>query len=191
MNPEQNQGDGVNLEADANGEGVAKDTVTIAKSDYDNLNQTVGSLKRELKDLKKSFDEKPKEPSKNDKPDESQLLQKLEKMSLRQAGVTHADDIELARITAKKWNMDLDEVLVDEDFKVKLEKQQNARANVEATSGIKGDKSGVGSKLTADYWIAKGTYPTKQEVPDRAVRTKIRESMIASAKGSNKKFYND
>jgi hypothetical protein len=194
MPDDKKQEDGAQSQEGANGEGQV-DTISVPKTDYDNLNQTVGSLRRELKDLKKSVDtkeESKKESSKNDKPDENHLLQKLERISLRTAGITHADDAELARSTAKKWNMDLDEVLMDEDFKIKLEKQQTARANVEATSGVKGDKGNQGSsKFSPEYWIAKGTYPTRAEVPDRAVRTKIRESMIAKSKNSGKKFYND
>lgn len=195
MNSDNNNQEGSVLpQENTNGEG-SENKITVPKEEYDNLNQTVGSLKRELKDLKKSFDTKEepkKESSKNDKQDENHLLQKLEKISLRSAGITHAEDIELARLTAKKWNMDIDDVLADEDFKIKLERQQTTRANVEATSGVRGDKGNQGnSKLSPEYWIAKGTYPTRTEVPDKAVRAKIRDAMIASSKGSNKKFYND
>ena len=88
--------------------------------------------------------------------------------------------------------MDVDEVLVDEDFKVKLERQQTNRANVEATSGVKGGGGGGSdAKNTPEYWIAKGVPPTREQVPDRKTRANIVRAMMAGAKTSGKKFYND
>src|SRR3990167_4245545 len=86
----------------------------------------------------------PKEEVKveNKKSDEL-LLEKLEKVTLRSEGITHPDDIELARNTAKKWGIDVDEVVADVDFKAKLARQQTARANVAATSGVKGGGGGT------------------------------------------------
>lgn len=172
----------------SNGEGEGQaETVSVSKKDYDTLNQTLGSLKREIKDLRK-----PKEEPvvKDSKPEDSALLQKLERMSLRQAGITHQDDVELAKSTAKKWNMDVDEVLGDEDFKIKLERQQTARSNEVASSNVKGGSGTSQAKNTAEYWIAKGTPPTATDVPDRKTRATIARAMMANAK-SGKKFYND
>lgn len=161
------------------------DFVKIPKADYDKLNQTLGSLKRENKDLKKPKEE-PKETS--SQPDA--VLQKLERIALRTAGITHAEDVELARKTAKKWGVDIDEVIADEDFKVKLEKQQSARANVEATSEVKGGAGSSNAKENPAFWIAKGVPPTASDVPDKKTRVAITRAMMASAK-SGKKFYND
>lgn len=174
------------------GEGeTTADTVTVPKSDYEKLNQTLGSLKREIKDLKKPKEETKEETSKtNSKSDDNRLLEKLEKMSLRQAGITHEDDVELAKLTAKKWGIDLDDVLVDEDFKIKLERQQSSRDNLVATSKIKGGAGNSQAKDSPEYWIAKGTPPSAADVPDRKVRAKIARAMMASTK-SSKKFYND
>lgn len=173
------------------GEGEANnDVITLSKSDYEKMNQTLGSLKRELKDLKKPKEET-RETSTTNKSDESVLLrEKLDRMALRQAGLNHPDDIELAQKTAKKWGVDIDEVLTDEDFKVKLERQQTGRANVDATSDIKG--SGTASKAKQDpaYWIAKGVPPTAQDVPDRKVRAQIARAMLGAAKNTGK-FYNE
>lgn len=127
------------------------------------------------------------------KPDDV-VLQRLEKFALKQAGVTHEDDIELAQKTAKKWGADIDEVLSDEDFQTKLKRQQDARANVEATSKVKGSGQGAskGSKETPEYWIGKDTPPTPQDIPDRKIRQAIIQKMIV-AKRNNKtlKFYNE
>lgn len=175
------------------GEGVVSDEVKLSKTEYEELigyKTTAGSLKREIKDLKKS-QEKPIETPKTNQPDVSPLLEKLEKMSLRQAGISHQDDMELARNTAKKWGMDIDEVLADEDFKVKLERQQTNRANIEATSGVKGSAGQSQAKNTVEYWKAKGVPPTPTDIPDRKTRQKIVREFINLSKNNGKKFYND
>jgi len=173
------------------GESGDAEIVSISKTDYDKLNQTLGSLKRELKDLKKSKEETPKETPKQTKPDEIGLLkERLEKQAIRAAGLTHPDDIDLARKTAKKWNLDIDDVLTDDDFKVKLERQQTARANIEASSNVKGATGQSQMKDSPEYWIAKGIPPSAKDVPDRKARAKIARAMMANAK-SSKTFYND
>ncbi len=164
-----------------------EEIVTLSKSEFEKLNQTLGSLKRENKDLKKPKEDSIKETSQSDtKP----LMDKLERMALRQAGLTEAEDIELARNTAKKWGVDIDEVLMDEDFKVKLERQQTSRANTLATSKIKGGAGSSQAKNTPEYWIAKGVPPTPNDVPDRKTRANIVTALMNSAK-DGKKFYSD
>ena len=161
------------------------DFVKVSKSDYEKMNQTLGSLKRENKDLKKS-----KEPVETDSKPDNAHLEKLERLSMRIAGIDHPEDMELARKTAKKWNVDIDEVLADEDFKAKLGKQQSVRANTLATSGVRGGAGASGAKFTPEYWIAKGVPPTASDVPDRKARVIIARAMMASTK-SGKKFHND
>lgn len=175
------------------GEGESSsDTITLSKSDWEKHNQTLGSLKRELKDLKKPKEETKDTSTTNQKPDESHLLKKLENMALRTAGITHPDDIELARKTAEKWKVDIDEVLSDDDFKVKLEKQQSNRSNVEATSNVKGSGAGASqAKNTAEYWIGKGHPPKASDVPDRKVRAKILRAFMDQGKGMGEnRYYN-
>lgn len=173
-------------------EGSEVETISVPKRDYDKLNETIGSMKRELKDLKKPKEttKETKETAVSNQPEQNQLIDKLERMSLRQAGITHTDDIELARKTAKKWGVDIDEVLSDDDFKVKLERLQSERSNVEATSGVKGGAGKSQAKNTAEYWKAKGTRPTPADVPDRKTRTAIIRTLMDSSK-NNKKFYSD
>lgn len=171
--------------------GSGAETVSVSKKDYDTMNQTLGSLKKELKDLKKAQETPRETPTKETKTEESALLQKIERMSLRQAGLTHADDIELAQKTAKKWGVDIDEVLSDDDFKVKLERQQTSRSNAEATSNIRGNGGTTSAKNTAAYWIAKGTPPSREDVPDRKTRAAIGKALIKNAGTNGKTFYND
>jgi hypothetical protein len=168
------------------GEGTEPDVVSIPKKDYETLNQTLGSLKRELKDLKKSKEE-PETPQ--TKPDES-VLQRVERMALRQAGLTHQEDIELAKTTAKKWGMDIEDVVVDEDFKSKLERLQTSRSNVEATD-VKAGQGTSQAKNTPEYWIAKGVPPSRTDVPDRKLRATIAHAMMKNAKTGGKQFYSD
>ncbi len=173
---------------DKGNDAVEADTISIPKKDYEKMNQDLGSLKRELKDFKKT---KVEPTEKIESKSDDRVLEKLEKFALRAAGVTHADDIKLAQDTAKKWGVDIDDVLADEDFKVKLGRQQTGRTNVEATSGVRGGgSSGTQAKNTSEYWIAKGNPPTPTDVPDRKVRAKITRDMMAAAKNGGKKFYN-
>lgn len=167
------------------GEGTSE-TVSVAKSDYDKLHETIGSLKRELKDLRKSKDDTNETPTKTN----SEQSNLIEKTYLRAAGITAEDEVELALSTSKKWGTPVDLLVDDEDFKLKLEKSRAAKANADATSNIKGDKSGVSPKTSPDYWIAKGVPPTRDQVPDRKARAAIARAMLDNAK-NGKKFYND
>lgn len=165
------------------------DTISLRKSEYEKLNQDLGSLKRELKDLRKIKEDTKETPKSNTQPD-NRLLERLEKSVLRQHNISHPDDVDLARNTAKKWGMDLEDVLVDDDFKAKLDRQQTARDNIAATSNVKGGAGSNQAKNSPEYWIAKGIPPSASEVPDRKTRANIARAMMASAK-SSKKFYND
>lgn len=165
------------------------DVVSISKAEYDKLNQTLGSMKRELKDLKKSKEtiKEPKETPKEIKTEEFGLPQKS---YLRAAGITHPEDVELAKTLSKKWGMDVDVLVDDEDFKSRLERQQNTRIQTDATSNIKGGGGTNSAKNTADYWLAKGQPPTPDDVPDTKARRAIIRQFMEN-KGSSKKFYND
>lgn len=115
----------------------------------------------------------------------------LQKTFLRAAQITAEDEVELALSLSKKWDMPIDKLVDDEDFLAKLEKTRTAKANEIATSGIKASPGSKGAVETPDYWIAKGTPPTADQVPDRKTRAGIVRAMMASASTSGKKFYND
>lgn len=191
MSTETNQNEVVDSQTNEAEVESSVETVSVSKKDYDTMNQTLGSMKRQLKDLQKSKEGVNETAPKQTKADDSVLLQKLERMSLRQAGITHQDDVELARSTAKKWGLDVDEVLADEDFKVKLERQQTQRTNADATSNIKSGPGTQSAKNSPEYWVAKGHPPTAAEVPDRKARYKIAEALMKNARTNGKTFYND
>lgn len=160
--------------------------VKLSKEDYDLLQSTLGSLKREVKDLKK-----PKPTETEAKSDDSALLDRVERLAIQSAGVTHPEDVELARSTAKKWNMNIEDVLVDVDFKTKLERQQTDRANKEATSNVQGGSGTNNTKNTAEFYIKRGTPPTRAEVPDGETRRKIARAFLQASETGGKKFYNE
>lgn len=195
MNSEDNNQETSTESENGTGEGEGQsDTITISKSDYDKLNRDYGSLKRELKDLKKPKDE-PKETPQQTKPDEV-LLQRMEKLAFKQHSISHEDDVELARKTAQKWGMQIEDVLEDDDFQLKLKKQQDSRANIEAVSGVsKGDGSSkTGGKSKADFWINSNTPPSDDDVANHKIpKSELARIMnhFIKNKGSNKVFYND
>lgn len=189
MNPDDNNQ--ANVEAptgdDNNGEtpvAAAQDAISVSKAEYDKMLSDLGSLKRENKDLKKPKPDAPAAPP----PDATNAL--LEKTFLRAASITAEDEVELARETAKKWDMPIDKLVDDEDFKEKLEKHRTKKSNEAATSNLKGNGTAKSASQTPEYWIAKGTPPTADQVPDRKTRATIARAMMANTKNGNK-FYND
>lgn len=113
-----------------------------------------------------------------------------QKAFLRSAGISDADEVDLAIQTAKKWGMGIDEVVDDEDFVAKLDKLRTKKANTAATSEVKGGAGESSAKNTPEYWIAKGTPPNASDVPDRKVRAAIVRKMMDNKK-SGSKFYNE
>jgi len=159
------------------------DTIAVSREEYAKLQETLGSLKRELKDFKK-----PKAEEATTKPDSSDLLQKT---FLRSAGISKEKEVELALSTAKKWGMPVDKLVDDVDFQAKLEKFRTDEANVEATSEIRGGGNSKTATQTEEYWLAKGVPPTPDQVPDRKLRAKIARSLVAKHKGTGgNPFYN-
>jgi len=147
-------------------------------------------LKTKLKGLSEDSKEKPEEKLES-KPDTA-LLEKFDKMTLRSEKITDADEVELANDFKKRTGMEMEEVITDDIFVAKLEKLRDNKANTLATEGIKDGGGGKGSaKDTPEYWIAKGTPPTVDQVPDRKVRAKIARAMMAEEKGiGGSPYYN-
>ena len=192
MMAETNQDGAPDVQPDAGEGSTAAEKYEVTKSEYEALlndRASLGSLKREFKDLKKSLDEKPKETPKETTPDSSSLLKKA---FLRTAGITDQEEQELALSTAKKWGVEVDQLVDDDDFKAKLEKHRTAKTNATASSNIKGSgNSASHAKDTSAYWKAKGQPPTPDDVPDRKARQKIIREMVSSAGNKGTKFYNE
>jgi hypothetical protein len=156
------------------------DTIAVPRSEYEKLNSDLGSLKREVKDLRKPKEAAPSGPDELTK-----------KTFLRAAGISDKEEVELALKTADKWNLAIDELVDDDDFQEKLTKLRTKKANDTATSGITGRPGSGNATQTPEYWLAKGQYPSREEVPDRTARKAIREAFMKQEKGGAKKFYND
>ena len=141
--------------------------------------------------------EKPKEEPKTEKKPETKTEEKpdndlLQKTFLRAAGIKDEDEVELALKTAEKWNVTVDQLVDDEDFKLKLEKLRDTKAAADATSNVKGSGGkSTDAKNTPEHWIAKSTPPTKEDIPDSTVRRKISRAFYEANKPSGKiEFYN-
>ena len=177
VDTETNKGEG----EETNDDGFVK----VPKADYDKMNQTLGSMKRELKDLKKPKEETKETPEQNH-PDNT-LLQKA---FLRSAQITDKEEVELALSTAKKWGLTVDDLVDDVDWQAKLDKFRTTKSNAVATSKVRGGQGSSEAKNTPEYWIAKGVPRSREDVPDRATRVKIAKAFMESGKNT-KKFYND
>lgn len=164
------------------------ETIAVSREEYEKLNQTLGSLKRELKDLKKPKEETADTSKSKSETEEFGLVHKT---FLRSAGISDPKEVDLARELSKKWDMPIDALVDDEDFKARLEKHRTAEANALASSNIKGGAGTNQAKLSSEYWAAKGTPPTRADIPDRKTRAKIVRDMMATAGTNGKKFYND
>ena len=167
------------------GETTADDSVKLSKSEYEELlgvKATVGSLKRELKDLKK-----PKEEVAEKSPSEEFGL--LQKTFLVSSGIKDADEIELAKEIQKKTGVEWDKLVEDDYFQSRLTKLRNTKENALATNVTGG--SGGGVTKSADFFIAKGIPPTAKDIPDRKARVAIIEQMMSAEKNGGGKFYNE
>lgn len=171
------------------GEGGAQDEkVTLTKSEYEKLNQDLGSLKRELKEYKKPKDSD-KTPEKTNNSDLSK--EDVDDLLMQVSGITKDSETALAKKLQKETNLPLKQLLNSKYFKTELEDLRTSEANAEASTGIKGDKqNSQGAKGTAEYWLAKGEYPTREQVPDPKVRTAIRQGLVNKEKGKTGGFYN-
>ena len=106
----------------------------------------------ELKELKAKADEKPAPKKSDDK-----LLERLDKMALQVAGITEADEVEHFNKWKDETGREADSIVGNSIFKKELEEIRTAKANLKATSEIKGEKGESGVRNTPDYWIAKAT----------------------------------
>jgi len=140
-----------------------------------------------LPDIYSKKEETKKEEVKEPKKSDNGLL---EKTYLRSAGITEGDEVEFALETAKKWNVDIDKLVDDPDFQLKLERLRTSKANVKATANLRGGSGSSEVKNSPDFYLSRGTPPSKDEVPDRKTRAKIARAFVASSKNT-KKFYND
>jgi hypothetical protein len=150
----------------------------------------IASLKRTAKKVTK--EPKAETPEKTETGNSDALSEKVEALSMQVAGITESDEVAKAQELQAETGLPMDKLLKSNYFKSELADLRDAKANATASTGIKGDKnSGANVKQSAEYWIAKGESPTREQVPDRAVRAEIRKAFVAKEKGSaGGNFYN-
>lgn len=198
MSTDDNNQDLVTIDDNDGGDGndQTAEEIRLAKAEYEELvgyKSTVGSLKREIKELKRAnLDGKGQgrtETLKNQMED----FGLTEKAFLRSAGISDAEEVQLAKETSRKWGMDLDRLVDDDDFKLKLEKHRVTKSNAKATNVDGGSGTGQSTaKNSTDYWSERNILPTAKDVPDRKTRAKIALEMAQLSKGGGRgKFYNE
>lgn len=175
---------------------VEKDTKL---TEYNSLNRQLFERAKKAEGFTKQSDGSwvkiEKEPAKKEKPsdkktEDSALMERIDTLALKSEGIKDDDEIELAHKIKAETGKDMDEVLSLKYFKAELEALREDKANRQASSNVPSGGTTGSAKNTSAYWDAKGTLPTREDVPDRATRMKIVHEMMGSSKGS-KKFYND
>ena len=192
MSTNENNQDGI---VDENNDGEGSEVVTLKKDEYSKLNETIGSLKRELKDLKKVNETPKNQPEKSD----DVVMKRLENMALKMSGVTADDEVEFF----EKWkkdngyeNADVETVLSKRGFQTEMADFRTTKQNAIATDVKGGEKGGGSGERDADYWLSRATKNSKGELVfpddlpnDYKLRAAIIGKMGDSTK-SNAQFYN-
>lgn len=124
-------------------ETTEEEVVTLTKAEYDKLNQTLGSLKREVKTFKKEAEA----PQKSNEPDYARLAY------LASQRVDHPDDQKIVMEEASRLQMPLTDVLNMEHIKARLQANQNQRTAEDGSPTGSGRKGGAG-KGDVDYYLA-------------------------------------
>lgn len=136
-------------------------------------------------------------PEKVTKPDD-ELLKRLDKLALKTAGITEADEVELFEKWRTETGREAESVIDNSIFVKELSELRTARANLAATSDVKGEAGESGARATPEYWIAKATkgndgkllFP--EETPKELYSKIVDTMMTKDSLDKNKlKFYNE
>ena len=146
------------------GEAVQDEVVTLSKAEYEKLNQTLGSLKRENKDLKKPREETPTKKT-------TDGLDYGMKAFLKGEGV-ESDHLEWVQSQRKESGMEIEALLKNPYFQAELKTRRDAASIKEAMPGeTRG--SGENPKSGVDYWVNKGELP-----PDTPDNRQLRRDVV-------------
>ncbi len=174
MTTEENNQNADVAEPVVEGETTTEETIAVPKSEWEKTNQTLGSLKRENKDLKKAKESTTETTEKN-QPTSGLDETQLELLDFK--GISEADDIKVIESVMKRTGQKLREVLKDDYVMGKLETNKKAREVANATpSGKKG--TGSGSSDSVDYWVQKnaatGEWPKDYSLKQKVLAAKER-----------------
>lgn len=152
--------------------------VSVPKSEYDKLTSDLGSLKRTVKDLKKSKDE-PKEEIAS-KPNDLG-----EKAFLAVNGVKTPEELAFFNKLKQETGKSADALLESTYFQSEFKAFKELKASDNATPN--GSKRSSNSSVdTVEYWIAKGELPPVSEVE---LRRKVVNARMKKEKVEGQ-FYN-
>lgn len=125
-------------------ETTEEETVTLSKAEYEKLNQTLGSLKKEVKTYKKEVEAPHKE---SNEPDYARLAY------LEAKQINNPDDQRMLIEEANRLKLPLTDVMNMEHMKARLEANQNQRIAENGAPNGTGRKGGTG-KGDVDYYLA-------------------------------------
>ena len=178
--PEELESEDVDWKAKAQElKGIAKRRATQLKKAKEAL-----ALKEEKKIETKLQDKK------EDKKSDTELLDRVDKLSLQVAGVKGEKEIELFN----KWKergFGAEEIVGDDIFQAQLEKIRTDAKNEAATADVKGGGGEGKAKLESAHYINKGAPPTREDIPDNKTRRKVQREFLKAAKGGGKQFYSE
>ena len=134
---------------------------------------------------------------KEERKSDDEMLERLDKMALQVAGINEADEVELFGKWKEQTGRKADDIVGNSIFKKEIEEIRIAKANLRATSDIKGERGESGVRNTPDYWIAKATKGADgklmfhDETP-KELYSKILDKLQESEPSSSQelKFYN-
>ena len=142
----------VDTQNNDNGEVIAEnhtpevETITVPKTDYDKLNETVGSLKREVKDLKKTTTPAKEPAQQSNEPDYGRIAY------LNSAQVSHPDDQKLVLDEANRLKLPLTDVLQMEHIQSKLKVTKATRDSQAGMPNGSGRVAGA-TRSDVEYYL--------------------------------------
>jgi hypothetical protein len=167
-------------EVDNNDTEVEGDFIKVPKKDFESMNQTIGSLKRENKDLKKPKTETvdtTKTSASNDLGEKAYLIAN---------GIKTPAEIEFVKKLKTETGKDVDALLQTTYFQTEFKTFQEKQATSAATPTGKDNRSQNSQIDSVDYWIAKGELPPVEQV-------KLRREVVNAKIAKDKQrgiFYN-
>ena len=172
------------------------ETIALSKKEYDELKKaetTIGSMKRELKDLRQKADESKNSPNETKETPKNQTEEfgLLQRSYLASLGYKDADEVERAKEIQRETGMEWEKLAESKYFQTEMQGLRDAKANAAATDTGAGGAAPSGAKTTPAYWMQKGTPPTKEDVPDRKARAAIIRAMTERERSGGGTFYDE
>jgi hypothetical protein len=178
MDTETTEGEVIDTTNDT-GEGSYEseiETISIPKSEWEKTNQTLGSLKREIKDLKKPKDESRETPKSNQQTTGQLDETALDYLDLK--GVSDPDEISIIEKVIAKTGQTVREALKDDYVQSKLDSIRQEKAVKNATPS----STKRGGNQQGDIASALAKFEQTGELPDDfTLRTAVVNAKVESS----------